>query len=207
MPIAVLVSVSQNMGYQMEFPLNLRNNAGLPRKSHPALRHGVCRLLRRTLLFAGVVLIAAMAGTMLNQAAHAEAFSAEFEVKYMDPRGGREKVFRAHLTSRCVGSAVVYKLRNLGERWPSRANLAFFRGGENAPMIFKDIVLERGQTVTFRIYTDRRYPTIDMRIKAGWLGQTVFHRSQHKPHGAQLSQSRPQSKKTFKRHLAYVLPR
>lgn len=160
--------------------------------------------VRRLRGLPALAIFIAAAGVIVPRGAASEPYSASFVLEYKAPGNAGGDQFRVSLASRCLGDAIIYKIKNEGVRWPGQVNLAFFREGERAPLIFRDMLLDEGQIATFRIYTEQPYPVIDMRIKAPWLDQRIFHRSRHRPPRDGSGNGRRKTGKVFKRHLSYI---
>jgi hypothetical protein len=151
-----------------------------------------------------IAMMGAAASMFVTRSGNAEPFVASFILEFSSPDGSASEPLRLSVLSRCLGDTIIYKIKNEGQGWPDQASLAFFRYGENAPLIFRDMLPDEGQVATFRIFSEQPYPVIDMRIKAPWLGHSIFHRSQHKKPRVQGQKNGRKSGKTFKRHLAYI---
>ena len=138
----------------------------------------------------------------------ADKYEAYYQLGYMMPKDGKGKSDKINIRviSRCIGSYVIYKIHNLGDRWKGRVNIAIFEDGDDIPLIFRDILMDHKQTATFRVFTGLPYKKLVLRIRPRWLKQTIHHVASHTPKkNLELSQIPQRSDQSATRRVSYYV--
>ena len=183
----------------MKFNLSLVLSYCKTVRLRPVFCVSVLRQIQRILLLAAL---------LIPNSALADKYEAFYQLGYTMPKSGQglSEQIQIRVISRCIGSYVVYKIHNLGNRWKERVNIAIFKDGDDIPLIFRDILMDRKQTATFKVFTGVPYEKLVLRISPRWLKQSIHHVSKHTPKkNLKLSQIPQRRKQSIRRKVSHFV--
>jgi len=115
----------------------------------------------------------------------ADKFVAFYQLGHVKPNSLNENfdMIRVRITSRCVGSYIIYKVLNLGDMWKKRVHISVYEDGIPDALIAREIVMDRHQTATFRVFSGLPYRQTSIRLHSYQFNKVIHHTATHTPKG------------------------